>query len=626
MRYTRAPMRRAPLLVILLAGLLLRIVYLSQVASLPFFDHPVGDSALYLARAAEIRSGKILPDRPLFYGSALYPYGLAAILALPGGSLDLVGLAQALAGTLLVYLLARAARRIGGRAAGLAAGGLAAMYGPFAFFESDVLGVVWGLLAMALGIAWCLRWESRPRSLVRYLVPSGAAFGLAAAERPNLMLLVPIVALWAARAPSEGERARGLAWAPALAVVAGAMLAFAPVVMIQLGASGGRAALNTSGGINLCIGNNPRASGTFEEPWAAEDPQFTATHTDLEESSVRMASRLAGRPLDGAEASGFWAGRALDFVRAEPAAFLRITARKAALLWNAAEAPNHLDFVFLREVAPSLRLMFVGFGVLAPLSVAGFALGLARGRNRRALSLLAALAAGAMISVLPFFVADRYRAAMVPPLLIAAGCGAAHLARAAFVRGLPGGFRAGLSLLPAVVMGGVAQIPLLHPDLSRDHWMLAQAWRARGDLPEARSEYEAALRESGEDAILLNNLARVYRSMGKEREAESALRRAITAGPSLAYPHKNLGLLLIGASRFDEALAELEAALRLGGDDAEALGALAAIHAGRGERDEAAALYAKARRLDPSDPRLARLVEMYPYLAGSELTSPRSRP
>jgi|SRR5882724_2801195 len=619
-------MRRAPLLVILLAGLLLRLLYLSQASSLPFFDHPVGDSALYLERAAEIRAGRLVPDRPLFYGSALYPYGLAAILAMPGGSLYLVGLAQALAGTLLVHLLARAARLAGGRGAGLAAAALAALYGPFAFFESDMLGVVWGLVALALGIVWCLKWDSRGRGVARYLVPAGAAFGLAAAERPNLLLLVPIAAIWAARAPADRAGAGRLAWSPPLALLAGATLAFAPVAALQLAASGGGSWLNTSSGINLCIGNHPRASGTFEEPWAEEDPQFTATHTDLEESSRLMASRLAGRDLDAGEASRFWTARALGFIRAAPAAFLGITARKAALLWNAAEAPNHLNFSFLREVAPSLRWMLVGFGALAPLSVAGFGLGLARGRNLRALRLLAALAAGAMLSVLPFFVADRYRVAMVPPLLIAAACGAATLARGARGRGLEGGFRVGLSLLPAIAVGAVAQLPLLHPDLSRDHWMLAQAWRARGDLTEARMEYETALRISGEDAILLNNLGRVYRSMGMEAEAESALRRAARASPSLAFPHKNLGLLLIGAARLDEARVELEAALRLGGEDAEALGALASIHAGRGEREPAAALYAKARRLDPSDPRLARLVEMYPYLADPEAISVRSRP
>ena len=42
-------MRRvAILLILLLAGLLLRTLYLNQVAALPFFDQPFGDSAVYM--------------------------------------------------------------------------------------------------------------------------------------------------------------------------------------------------------------------------------------------------------------------------------------------------------------------------------------------------------------------------------------------------------------------------------------------------------------------------------------------------------------------------------------------------------------------------------------------------
>ena len=49
---------------ILLAGLVLRFIYLGQVAALPFFDAPVGDSAAHLERARAIAAGALLPSRP----------------------------------------------------------------------------------------------------------------------------------------------------------------------------------------------------------------------------------------------------------------------------------------------------------------------------------------------------------------------------------------------------------------------------------------------------------------------------------------------------------------------------------------------------------------------------------
>src|SRR5882672_10981834 len=65
----------------------LRLFYLNQIVALPPFDHPVGDSAIYLKRANEIASGSWLPTRPFFYGSMLYPYFLAGVLELSGDRL-----------------------------------------------------------------------------------------------------------------------------------------------------------------------------------------------------------------------------------------------------------------------------------------------------------------------------------------------------------------------------------------------------------------------------------------------------------------------------------------------------------------------------------------------------------
>src|SRR5207247_1525324 len=118
-----------------------------------------------------------------------------------------------------------------------------------------------------------------------------------------------------------------------------------------------------SGGINLYIGNHPGATGAYDEPWADRDAQFAARHTELEEASIRMASTLAGRDLTPEQASGLWAGKALAFVSGHPGEAAKLTLRKALLLLNAQEIPNHLNFSFLRRHAPALWSMPVGLGV-----------------------------------------------------------------------------------------------------------------------------------------------------------------------------------------------------------------------------------------------------------------------
>jgi Tfp pilus assembly protein PilF len=597
---------------ILIAAFVLRLFYLHQIAALPFFDFPVGESAEHLKLAAGIRAGALLPSHPFFYASVLYPYFLAGVLALPGASLYLVCLIQILAGVALVGLVMTLATRIGGRNAGYASGVLAALYGPFAFLEADVLGMVWGLIALTAGLLWCVRAkesaDSSPRRSAIDLVCAGLALGFAAAERPNLALVIPVAAAWCA----WGAKPR---WRAAGAVAVGAVLPLALVVGLNFAAAGRWIPLATSRGINLYIGNHEGATGTYDEPWAKQSAQFAARYTELEDASTRWASQRSGRALSPEQASDYWSAQAVDFVRHHPREAMGQTLRKTLLLFNAAEIPNHLDFDFIRERAPALWSMPVGFVVILPLAAIGFGLGVGRDK-RRLVVLLLATVAGVAVSVLPFFVTERYRAPMVPALLALAGAGVVALGRLITQPREHRPARVAMALLAGLVLAGVSLIPLVEPMRSRDWWMFAQGYVARGDLPAAAAAYEAAVREGGDDGELLNNLALTYRALGQRERAESALRRAIAASPGLAYAHKNLGMLLIGRGALDEALRELRQADTLEPDDAETLGAIGALLAESGQRAAARRAFSRARTLAPHDPRLEKLIEQYSSAEG----------
>ncbi len=599
------------LAVLLAVALVARLLYLRQVAALPFFDQPVGDSAAHLERAAAIARGAWLPERPFYYCSIFYPYFLAAALALFGGSLAAVCAIQVLAGVALAGLLAVIARRLYGARAGLATGLLTALYGPFAFLEADVLGVVWGQLALALALLACVAWsEARQRAFdpsarARLLALAGLGLGLAGVERPNLLLVVPLVGAWCAARAGRGHATRPLA-----ALALGTALPLAAVLALNVAGTGQWVPLTTSAGINLSLGYHAGANGTFDEPWERDDPQFAARHTEPEEAMIARASAETGRPMTAQQASAYWGRRALEFIVTHPAEAAAITLRKAALMVNDAEVPNHLDYAFIRERAPALKLMPLGFGVVLTLAMIGFVAGFGRS-NRAAIVLLVVVAAGAFAGVLPFTVADRYRAPLVPALLVAAGGGLVALAR--FVRAPRevGLRRAALGLGLALLATGAATRPLVRPMPGRNEWMFAQAYMARGDLPAAIGAYERATRSEPGNGSLLNNLAMAYKASGDHERAEATLRRAIAAEPGLSYPHKNLAMLLVVRGEGDEALAELREAERLDPGDAEAAATAGALLAERGDRAGAAAAFARARALAPQDPRLLGLIEHY---------------
>ena len=66
----------------------------------------------------------------------------------------------------------------------------------------------------------------------------------------------------------------------------------------------------------------------------------------------------------------------------------------------------------------------------------------------------------------------------------------------------------------------------------------------------------------------LNNLADLYRQLGRDADAESVLRKAIEASPEDAGLHHALGLTLVRLRRQDEALVELARAAELEPDRA----------------------------------------------------------
>jgi len=263
------------LLYLVLAGLLVRVVYLGEVSALPFFHDPVGDSARYLDRAREIAAGDMVGDRPFFYGGMLYPYMIALDLLVFGENLYPICLAQALAGCALawvIHALVLAGARTGGgttpvRAAAVAAAALALFYGPFAFLEADLLMISWTLLLLMSAALLLVKAageetrEGRGRRIA-WIGTAGLCLGLAASERPNLVALLPALAIWVLLCVPAPSRFPGM-----LALLAGGGVVLAGVTAINHAASGRWIPLTTSSGINFYIGNNPGARGTFDEPW-----------------------------------------------------------------------------------------------------------------------------------------------------------------------------------------------------------------------------------------------------------------------------------------------------------------------------------------------------------------------
>ena len=122
-----------------------------------------------------------------------------------------------------------------------------------------------------------------------------------------------------------------------------------------------------------------------------------------------------------------------------------------------------------------------------------------------------------------------------------------------------------------------------------------------GRPAEALPLLRRALALAPADPLVHNALGRAYSKMGRAEEALDAFEAAIGLAPAYSAAHGGRGLALETLGRLDEAAASLRHAIQLDPANAEALGALAALHVARREGG-AAELAEQALAMDPWQP------------------------
>ncbi len=123
----------------------------------------------------------------------------------------------------------------------------------------------------------------------------------------------------------------------------------------------------------------------------------------------------------------------------------------------------------------------------------------------------------------------------------------------------------------------------------------------RRDPAAAERELEAGLKLEPGAAGLAVNLADIYRNTGREAEAERLLRDTLAVTFDPAPLHHALGLSLVRQKRSQEALAELEEAVRLASDNARFAYVLAVALQSLGDQAQSQKVLAEALKRNPND-------------------------
>ncbi len=457
-----------------LGALAVRLLFLWQWSQTPFYLTPQLDDQIHLLWAREILSGGIIRETA-FFQSPLYPYLLALVLKLTALRPAVMLWLQALAGAAACWVLAEASGRIFNRRAGLLAGGIAAVYGPFLFFGVLLLKETLLILSLALFLRWFLRAQDSGAS--RDALVCGALLGISALFKGNALALaaVPMI-LWA-----RGKSGR-LAWT----FLAGLGLAILPATLHNAVASRDFVLISYNTGLSVYMGNNLDSSGTMSLPHGI------AAHPRLEEiQSVKLARIMTRRELTPSQVSRFWMGKAVKFVLKNPGTWLKQTVFKLYLFWNRYELPDNYDIQFMRRNFKTLLAWpLPSFALAAVLGLLGIAL---YGWKDTASRVLLWLFAVYMITVAGGSVTGRYRLASLVFLLPFAGAALDRILTPGFAKSLKGH---GLALACALGLAVVCLIPwprYSENDKARGWSLVAQAFFERGQYRETIVAFTTAL-------------------------------------------------------------------------------------------------------------------------------------
>ena len=559
--------RLVPPIAVFLCALAVRLAYLAQDASSPFFWHRLIDASHYHLLALRFANHE-WPGREALFRPPLYPLFLGAIYRLFGDDIVTLKSIQATIGALsclLVYGIGRLAFER--RFVAVVAAFLCAFCGTLIYYDLEPLSANLEVFLLLLSLLAVLR-AARGTSLWNWAA-GGAVIGLTALNRGGTLLLLPFALawLWLRRRRAGPETVGAWDWRKSVALLLlslGAVIAplawhnarydeiperaFANAILPPPGGStsvsstarrivtGRFSPLGWADGINVYVGNIPELQEINRDDHVQHFAWFGQILAEPWQAGVRSASGH----------SRYFLRKTAAYVRAHPIAWLRLLVRKALEVVNGTEVPRGRRLYAERLHSSLLRVLLwrrgIAFpsGLLIPLGLLG--LWLARASWRRH-GLLAGALAAQFIYLLGFFVTARYRAPILPLVAIYAAFALERVGD--LIRNWRAGMRAA-AVFVGLLVG--CNLPLDRVDETPsivEEYDLATALEQQQRLDEAIVHYQAAL-----------------------RAAAARSEPDLPGMPNTVAPiHYNLGTALHRLGRLDEAIASYRAALWLQPDN-----------------------------------------------------------
>ncbi len=396
---------RIVVLGIVLASLALRFLYHFEMRGNILVEHLQLDEQFHDRWARSIAAGNLIGEG-VFFRAPLYPYILGLFYFVFGNIPEIPRIAQHLLGSLMVFLTYLLGRSLFGKRTAIIASLMCTLYSVVIYFEGRIL---FDFLVTFLMLLWLtLVATPDPKHAWQRQVLFGLLFGLICTLRPPFLPVALILfgyMIW--KSLKTGMRLSR----SSLPLVCSFLLPILIVTAHNILVGKDFVLLASQGGINFYIGNNGLSDGYTSSVPEAGGPAWETRHVEY------IVERDLGRTPKPSEVSGYWYAKGFDFIRSNPGDFIRLTLRKVYLFWSHIEIANNQSYYWYEQSSTLLRVLPVGFWLVGPLGLAGAVLAWTVPRARVLLLFLLIY----FLVTISFFVCDRFRLPVIPPLCLLAG-------------------------------------------------------------------------------------------------------------------------------------------------------------------------------------------------------------
>ena len=599
------------LLIIIFFSFSTRVIYYNHITKQPEFSQLLLDPQFndYWAHKILYKGEYPSPtgDDPMIedtpYGRPPgYPFLLSFIYFFFGNNYHSPRLIQFFFGILNVYLIFYVVSKIfNNKKTGIISAFLIAILWEPIYFEGEINYPVWVILLTIITLGTFLQYLKTKKIL--YVICSGLSLGLISLFRPNALLLLPMYILLVFLTSRNSNIKNTLIYGTFLTV--STFLVITPILIRNYIVSKEFFLISCFGGINTYIGNNSKSSG--DSPTIPNIIELCGLDNwdcfNYRLLVKGLGIKQGGKPYSFKEASQFFYKKAWKYWKEEPISAIKLTFRKILLFWGPAIVSDGKVIHYYRN--SSFLRFLPGFPILSGLFLFSLITFIQKrhsltGELKIILIFLFSWCFVYSFSVIPFFISERYRLPLIPPICIIGG-----LTISSYLNDTGKNNRNQKFLAPMLCLlcfGLIYIIPIKYqPDESRWFYHKAIVSYREQNVNDAIYYANKSISINPKHSEAYSFLGIISLNQNKLIEAEQYYKKALEINPNYAMANNNLGYVMELQGNIDLAEKYYQKACQL-----SPVYSLAWINLGRiylyhqGKLDRAKDCFLKSIELDPN--------------------------